>query len=366
MSKVSFADRLFAAVRRKNSCVLAGIDPWLESIPSQIKSESLARVGPGVPGAADAIQRFSTRLVRAVAGEVAGVKIQVALFERYGWRGIKAMEEVIGCAKELGLLVVADAKRGDIGHTSLAYAEAYFGSSPEEKAGIVNTNATEADGDPLGRTAPACGWGVDALTVNPYTGREGLEPFVLKAAATGRGVFVLVRSSVAGPGHIQELLTVSGRPVWEEVARLVGEMNEGTIGSSGYGSVGAVVGATRPEDASKLRQMLPGTLFLVPGYGAQGAGAEDAASCFDGDGCGAVVSSSRHIAFAFRRPPWDSTLGEDGFEEAAKQAAREMKDQLNSVLRKSRGGSPDEGHLSSGRRNGVHRHSHRSSGPGIR
>lgn len=286
----SFADRLTAAIKEKNSCVLVGLDPRADAMPDEYQ----AALRSSRADAADAILRFNIKVMDAVLPYAVAVKPQSAFYEALGWEGVRAYSGTVAEARRRGLIVIGDVKRGDIGSTAEAYAEAHL--------------------DVIG---------ADAITVNPYLGTDCIEPF-LKRSAVGKGIFVLVKTSNPSSGELQDL-KVAGDMIYERVAQLVNSWGKGSVGQSGYSAVGAVVGATYPEAAARLRRMMPHAIFLVPGYGAQGAGAQDCKPCFDAHGRGAIVNSSRGIIFAFgksRGPGW---------EKAVADAARKMRDELEAV-----------------------------------
>jgi orotidine-5'-phosphate decarboxylase len=291
-----FADRLCDAVRRKNSRLCVGLDPRLDLLP------------PDLPGSgSDPIRRvesFCFNICLATAPYAAAVKPQSAYFEALGAEGVACLEKVMCFARELGLLVILDAKRNDIGSTAEAYAEAYL--------------APRASG-PCGHVSPA-----DAITVNAYLGFDGVEPFLNKAQEHGSGLFILVKTSNAGSGQLQDLRLHSGETVYEHMGNLVAQWGQGLVGASGYSSVGAVVGATYPSQLEELRARLPQVPFLVPGFGHQGASANDVAVAFDDEGLGAIVNSARGIIYAYRKR-------EGSFTEAAAAAAQEARDDLNAA-----------------------------------
>lgn len=281
-----FADRLVEAVDRAGTALIVGIDPRFDQLPLTITGS----IDPcDRSGVADAFAEFGCAIVDVVAGQVAAIKPQAAFFEMLGPPGMVALARVIDHARNSGMLVILDGKRGDIGSTAEAYAEGWLG--------------------PPGKSA----WGCDALTVNPYLGDDSLLPFFDRASATGAGVFVLVKTSNPGSGTIQDL-SCEGQSVYQRVARLVQQAAARTAGASGYGAVGAVVGATHPQHLAELRSAMPAALLLVPGYGAQGGKASDLRSAFDDQGRGAVVNSSRAIIFAYRDdryarlPSWQASV----------------------------------------------------------
>ena len=281
----TFADRLADAVDAKRSQLLVGLDPRPELLPVELRGETYLSRG----AAADACARFCRGLIEAVAPYVVGVKLQLAFFEALGADGLRAYEEVRDYARAATLLVVADAKRGDIGSTARAYAAAYLEGSP-----------------PL----------ADAMTINPYLGRDSLEPFLAACRREGAGIFCLVKTSNEGVADIQDLALSDGRPLWQHVARLVAEWGEELVGDRGLSSVGAVVGATHPRAVGEARRLLPRSILLLPGIGAQGAGPADVARAFTSGPSSALVTASRSVLYAFR------TSKDDWRSAAAQEAAR--------------------------------------------
>jgi orotidine-5'-phosphate decarboxylase len=246
-------------------------------------------------------------VIDVVAPLVPAVKFQSAFFEAYGPEGLAALHATIDHARRQGLIVIFDGKRNDIGSTAEAYARAYLGKVPVGEA-----------------FEPA--WNVDAMTVNPYLGTDGITPFVKIAAREHKGVFVLVRTSNASAGEFQDLIS-NGQPLYRHVARKVAEWTAGHLGAAGYGLVGAVVGATYPDELAQLRTAFPDILFLVPGYGTQGATSREIASAFNSDGLGAIVNNSRGITFAFKRRAFQTQFA-DRWQGAVRQAVVEMIEDL--------------------------------------
>ncbi|HEX8201498.1 MAG TPA: orotidine-5'-phosphate decarboxylase [Isosphaeraceae bacterium] len=298
-----FADRLIAALRRVGNAVLVGIDPRPEHLP-----EGLLERFPGDrPGVAAALEAFGRGVVDVVASRVPAVKFQAAFYEAYGPEGMAALHATARHARGAGLIVLIDGKRNDIGSTAEAYARAYLGRVPVG-----------------GRLEPT--WEADALTVNPYLGGDGIAPFVQEAAREDKGLFVLVRTSNPSAGEFQDLVA-DGRPLYRHVADRLAGWAAPHRGREGYSLVGAVVGATYPEQLVELRAALPGVLFLVPGYGAQGGSARDVAAAFDDRGLGALINSSRGVAFAYRRADLRARCGPD-WQGAIALAIAEMADDL--------------------------------------
>lgn len=295
-----FTDRLAAAIQRLASPVCVGLDPRWAQLPESFRaggSESYA-------AKADAYARFCNGVSDVVAPLVPVVKLQAAFFEEIGPDGMAAMRLVIAHAQERGLLVIVDGKRNDIGSTAQAYASGY-----------------------LGRGQGA--WGADALTVSPYLGDDSLRPFVEVARLRAAGVFVLVKTSNPGGRMLQDL-ECDGRVLYRRVAEHVELLATETRGNCGYGAIGAVAGATYPEQLVELRRAMPHTWFLVPGYGSQGGTAADVVGAFDGRGLGAIVNNSRGILFAFARPEYAKRFGSARWQDAVDAATRQMIDELRS------------------------------------
>ena len=273
----NFADRLDLAIQEKSSCLVVGLDPVLERLPPEVLSE-VGVPTQGEPGwtarAASATGIFLKGVIDSVADHAVAVKPNAGFFERFGAVGMDCLRQVSEYAGKCGLLVICDAKRGDKGHTAGAYAESILGETP----------------DTLGPVT-------DAVTLNPYLGEDSIRPFLDKCPA-GKGLFLLVRTSNPSGADIQEL-QVDGEPLYLKVARLVGRWGEGFSGEKGLNPVGVVVGATAPGQAAAVRKELPEAFFLVPGYGAQGGGAEELAPFFIAGGRGVVVNSSRSVLYAF-------------------------------------------------------------------
>ena len=282
-----FADRLAAAVERKRSQLVVGLDPRLELLPVELRGE----IHLGREQAADACARFCRGVIDAVAPYVVAVKPQAAFFEALGADGVRALEEVCAYARAADVLVIVDAKRADIGSTARAYASAYLEAQYGES--------------PL----------ADALTVGTYLGRESVEPFLLACRRHGAGIFCLVKTSNAG-GDVQDLALSDGRPLWHHVARLVAAWGETLVGERGLSSVGAVVGATHPRGVGEARRLLPQAILLLPGVGAQGATPADVARAFTSGPASALVTVSRSVIYAFR------TAALDWRTTAAAEAAR--------------------------------------------
>jgi orotidine-5'-phosphate decarboxylase len=273
IATLTFADRLAAEVERKRSQLCVGLDPRPELLPVELRGD---------------VARFCCGLIDAVAPHAVVVKPQLAFFEALGSAGFAAFEQVCRYARRAGLLVLADAKRGDIGSTARAYSAAYI-----------------EGGSPL----------ADALTVNPYLGRESVEPYLAAARRDGAGVFVLVKTSNAG-ADIQDVTLTDGRPLWQHVAQAAAEWGADLVGETGLSSVGAVVGATHPREVAEARRLMPQSVLLLPGVGAQGGSVADLARAFQSGPASAIVNASRSVNYAFRE------TGGDFRDAAGAEAAR--------------------------------------------
>lgn len=286
-------DRLTRAIRERGNPSALGLDTRIEYVP-----ESLAK---GCPSAPDAVYAFNSALLEGLREIVPCVKVQSAYYELMGPGGMSCMARTIDEARRMGYVVIVDAKRGDIGATASAYSGAFL--------------------------APDAPFRGDFLTVNPYLGYDGVEPFVYDCKGTGAGIFVLVKTSNPSSGEFQDLLAADGRPFYDHVADKVSQWGEDLIGDEGYSAVAAVVGATYPKQGAELRARMPHTFFLLPGYGAQGASARDLAGCFDKKGGGAIVAASRSIICAHQKNK------NADFVSAARREALRMKEELSEVLR---------------------------------
>jgi orotidine-5'-phosphate decarboxylase len=293
VATATFADRLADAVDRKRSQLVVGLDPRLDLLPVELRGDSVLGRGE----AAHAYSRFCCGIVDAVAPYVVAVKPQLAFFEALGSDGIAALERVCAYARAAGLLVIADGKRGDIGSTARAYAAAYLEPRDEEP--------------PL----------ADALTVNTYLGSDSIEPFLQACRLHGAGIFCLVRTSNAGAGDMQDLTLSDGRLVWHHVAERVAEWGADLVGERGLSSVGAVIGATVPRAVAEARKLLPRSVLLLPGVGAQGAGPADVERAFTSGPASALVTASRSVIFAYRG-------GEDDWRAAAGAEAARLRSEV--------------------------------------
>lgn len=300
-------DRLCAAILEKNNPTVAGLDPKLDFIPAFIKEASFLKYGNTLEGAADALLTFNKGLIDALYDIVPAVKPQCAYYEMYGWQGVKALYETVQYAKEKGLFVITDGKRNDIGTTMEAYAAAHLGTVTVNGADITPFDS-------------------DALTVNGYLGTDGIAPLLQICKDKDKGIFVLVKTSNKSSGELQDKL-IGDATVYRTMGDMCENWGADSHGKYGYSAVGAVVGATYPEQLAELRKALPHTFFLVPGYGAQGGGAKDVAPAFDANGLGAIINSSRGIMCAYKKGGYS----EEQYAEAARAEALRMRDELLSV-----------------------------------
>ncbi len=308
-----FIDKLVTGIKKLDNPTVAGLDPKLEYVPAFIREKAFKECGVGFEGAAEAILQFNKKLIDALYDIVPVVKPQLAYYEMYGTAGVKTFADTCTYAGSKGMLVIADGKRNDIGSTAEAYSTAFLGKTP---IGTFDGSAFSAD----------------ALTVNPYLGYDGIKPFIDNCGKYGKGIFILVKTSNKSSGQLQDLITRDGKTIYETVAELVNEWGSQVMGESGYSGIGAVVGATYPEQAKILRGIMKKAYILVPGYGAQGGTAKDAVHSFDINGLGAVINASRSIMCAWKLEKWSATYGEDAFDSAARAEAIRMKDEINEAL----------------------------------
>ncbi|MDR0392529.1 MAG: orotidine-5'-phosphate decarboxylase [Planctomycetaceae bacterium] len=299
---MTFSELLTNAIYNKGTPVLVGLDPKFELFPAAVRSgvepDDLYKIPP-------ILKRYCCNVIDIVAPLVPAVKLQVACFERYGAYGMIALDNIIKYATERNLITIFDGKRGDIGSTAELYA-----------AGILGKNSA---------------WGADAMTVSPYMGNDSIEPFVNTAIERKAGIFVLVKTSNSGSTMFQDLKS-NRKTIYQHVAKYVQELAKSTIkeknNNKKYGDVGAVVGATWSKDLSMLREVLKSAWLLVPGFGSQGATAEDVAAAFDENGLGAIVNNSRGLLYAYKNEPYKSKYGESNWESAVEAATKDMINQL--------------------------------------
>nr|WP_302599917.1 orotidine-5'-phosphate decarboxylase [uncultured Cellulosilyticum sp.] len=302
-------DRLIQKIKEVQNPTVVGLDPTYAMIPTFIKEEMLETYGKTPKAVAEMFLKFNKGILDEVSPLIPAVKPQIAMYEQYGLEGLRAYIETIAYAKSKGLVVIGDIKRGDIASTAAAYAGHIAGVDVEDMHFDL--------------------WQEDAVTLNPYMGFDGIEPFIDACNKYDRGLFILVKTSNPSGVEIQDLIT-EGIPVYDKAADLVSKWGELTMGTMGYSRIGAVVGATYKEQGMELRKRMPHTFFLVPGYGAQGGKASDLKDYFDKDGNGIIVNSSRGIIAAYKK---DSELTEKEFAIASKKAVIAMRDDLQGVMR---------------------------------
>lgn len=302
---------LVKRIKELEAPIVVGLDPMWSYIPESIRSEAVREYGETLEAAAEAVWQFNKGIVDAICDIVPAVKPQLAMYEQFGIPGLMTYKRTLDYCREKGLVVIADAKRGDIGSTSAAYAAGHLGTVQ------------------IGNTRQAA-FGADFLTVNPYLGTDGVQPFIDVCKEEKKGIFVLVKTSNPSSGEFQDQ-KVDGKPLYEIVGEHVAKWGGQCMGDS-YSYVGAVVGGTYPEMGKALRTVMPKSYILVPGYGAQGGTAKELAPYFNEDGLGAIVNSSRGIIAAYKKPEYEK-YGDNGYAEAARQAALAMKEDINSVVR---------------------------------
>ena len=302
-------DALQEKIRAKKNPTVAGLDPKPEQIPPHILKASYETYGETLQGAAEAVWTFNQGLIDALCDVVPAVKPQAAYYERLGWRGLEVMERTIAYAREKDLFVIADIKRGDIGSTAQAYADAWLGETRVGEASHPVFNA-------------------DCVTLNGYMGSDTIEPFVEACKAGDKCLFLLVKTSNPSSGELQNR-DMEGKPLYARMAEMVAKWGEGLDTPCGYNQIGAVVGATYPEEQKIIRELLPKSYFLVPGYGAQGATAKHIANAYNDDGLGAIVNSSRGIMCAWKKTGGN---GED-YKEAARAEAIRMRDDIVNAIK---------------------------------
>ena len=310
---MNVADKLIEnTIKTKNPSVV-GLDPVIGKIPACYKVD-VKSIDP-FAAAASVIYEFSRDVIDAVADLVPAVKPQIAFYEKYGSYGVAAYEKTVAYAKSKGLVVIGDAKRNDIGNTARAYAEGHLGCVEL----IGNSCAPSFD--------------ADFLTVTPFLGSESLHPFMEVCKQNGKGIFVLVRTSNTSSGEIQDIIASDGMTVSQKIAKYVSGQAETFKGEHGYSSVGAVVGATCPEEAVSLRKLMPVSYLLVPGYGAQGGGAKDILPCFNEDGLGAIVNSSRGILYMHMTDEERAQATRQEYLFSVRKAALQMQREIYAALK---------------------------------
>lgn len=301
---------LIEKIKKTNAPIVVGLDPMLNYIPTQIQKKAFAEYGETLAGAAEAIWQYNKGIVDAVCDLIPAVKPQIAMYEQFGLEGMKAFQKTVDYCREKGLVVIGDVKRGDIGSTSEAYAVGHLGRA------LVGGQSLY-------------GFNEDFATVNPYLGSDGIKPFIKVCKEEKKGIFILVKTSNPSSGEFQDRL-VDGKPLYELVGEKVAEWGAECMGNS-YSYVGAVVGATYPEQGKLLRKVMPKTFILVPGYGAQGGKGADLVHFFNEDGLGAIINSSRGIIAAYKQEKYAS-FGETGYADAARAAVIDMREDIAGAL----------------------------------
>jgi len=314
MQQINAADRLIQKIDDKKNPSVIGLDPFLEHIPEFLKNK---HKNASFEAVRDTIIKFNKAIIDAIIDIVPAIKPQIAFYEKYGSNGIIAFEETIKYAKKQGLFVVGDCKRNDIGSTAQAYSDAFLGKVNLTDGSLIKS------------------FDVDYLTVTPYLGSDGIEPFIKNCQKYGKGIFILVKTSNPSANEFQDRIIENKNKLYIEIAKYVNTAGIDIIGKRGYSSIGAVVGATYPQEAQNLRKIMPKAIFLVPGYGAQGGGAADTVPCFNEDGLGAIVNSSRGIIFAYKNEKYNKQFSEKQFAQAARLAALDMREDITKALKKS-------------------------------
>jgi len=305
-------DRLISEINKKQNPTVVGLDPRLDMVPSFIKEEFFEKYGKTPKAVGKIFYKFNKEIIDSIYDIVPAIKPQIAMYEQYGPEGIESYIRITEYAKKKGLIVIGDIKRGDITSTAEAYANGHIGM-PEIEGESYDI------------------YKQDAITLNPYLGFDSIEPYVKYCREYDKGLFILVKTSNPNSGEIQDLETNEGK-LYEKVGRLVSKWGEELIGKSGYSQIGAVVGATHPDQAENLRKSMPNTYFLVPGYGAQGAKAGDLKGYFNKDGLGAIINSSRGIIAAHLKEDNKSRFLDSQFALCAREAALYMKEDLHKNL----------------------------------
>ena len=299
-------DKLINKIKETNNPTVIGIDPKYDMIPECVRN----KYGKTLEDVSKAILEFNIELINNTYDIIPAVKVNIAFYEMYGIEGIKVFEKTCKYAKEKGMVVIADIKRGDIGSTAQSYSNAFLGKTKigEKEESIFD---------------------VDFVTVNPYMGTDCVKPFIDDCKKYDKGIFVLVKTSNPSSGELQDKKIEGGEKIYIEVAKLVEQWGEDLIGENGYSSVSAVVGATYPNQLKEIREIAPHTYFLIPGYGAQGGKAEDIALGFDNNGLGGIVNASRSLMYAYKSDKWKDEFEEIDYGKATRAEAIRMKEELN-------------------------------------
>ena len=303
-------DVLIKKIKEMKNPTVIGLDPRYDMLPNCIKE----KYGTDVKSVCEGILEYNKALIDSTYDIIPAVKPQIAFYEMFGVDGINCFKETCKYAKEKGMIVIADVKRGDIGSTAAGYSNAYLGETlvGDKKESFFD---------------------IDFVTVNPYLGVDGIKPFIEDCKKYGKGIFILVKTSNPSSAELQDLKLETGETVYEKVAELVKSWGYELIGEKGYSSVGAVVGATHPTQLKDLRKLMPNTFFLIPGYGAQGGKAEDIALGFDENGVGGIVNASRSLMCAYKSDLWKKEFGDEKFAEATRAEAIRMRNELTLAIK---------------------------------
>ena len=303
-------DNLIEKIKQTNNPTVMGLDPRYEMLPKCVTS----KYSQDLEGVAKAIVEYNKTLIDATYDVIPAIKPQIAFYEMFGIPGMEAFKETCKYAKEKGMVVIADIKRGDIGSTAQGYSNAFLGRTP------------------IGEKEEAI-YDVDFVTVNPYMGTDCVKPFIEDCKKYDKGIFILVKTSNPSSGELQDLKLENNKEVYIQVAELVEKWGEELRGKYGYSSVAAVVGATYPEQLEQIRKIAPHTYFLIPGYGAQGGKANDIALGFDSNGLGGIVNASRSLMCAYKSDRWKEQYKEEEYAKATRAEAIRMRDELNQAIK---------------------------------
>ena len=310
-NQMNAIDKLINKIKETNNPTVIGLDPRYEMLPKCVTS----KYDQTLEGVAKAIIEYNKALIDSTCDIIPAIKPQIAFYEMFGIPGMEAFRETCQYAKEKGMIVIADIKRGDIGSTAAGYSNAFLGKTP------------------IGDKQEAI-YDVDFITVNPYMGTDCVKPFIEDCKKYNKGIFILVKTSNPSSGELQDQKLENGEEVYSQVANLVEKWGEELQGENEYSSVAAVVGATYPEQLEQIRKIAPHTYFLIPGYGAQGGKANDIALGFDAEGLGGIVNASRSLMCAYKSDKWKDQFTEENYAQATRAEAIRMKEELNQAIKK--------------------------------
>ncbi len=303
-------DRLIERIKETNNPTVMGLDPRYDMLPNCVRQ----KYGQTLDEVCKAILEYNKSLIDSTYDIIPAVKPQIAFYEMFGIPGMEAFKETCRYAKEKGMIVIADIKRGDIGSTAAGYSNAFLGKTP------------------IGENEEAI-YDVDFVTLNPYMGIDSIKPFIDDCKKYDKGAFILVKTSNPSSGDLQDLKLENGEEIYTKVAKLVENWGEDLVGKYGYSSIAAVVGATYPEQLKQIRETAPHTFFLIPGYGAQGGKAEDIALGFDKNGIGGIINASRSLMCAYKSDKWKDKVKEENYANATRLEAIRMRDELNEAIK---------------------------------